>query len=324
MAGTSNADEHRHVHQIADLITLQDGVVLRRQALDRALTPNDLRRLIRARQLVRVHPGVYVNHTGPLTQPQREWVAVLAAWPAALSHESALVVAGVANPRSGRGDDLVHVAMGHHRSVRLPPWAVPHRISDLDRRVQWNLAPPRLRIEEAAIALAAAATSELDSIATLARVVSSRRTTASRLLTALKGRTRIQRRAFLRRVLEDVETGTCSALEHGYLTRIEQPHGLPRGVRQATDPACGRLYRDVLYEDYGQVVELDGQLFHTGARERDRDLERDLDAAATGKDTIRLGWGQVFERPCRTAARIGGLLRTRGWPGPLNPCVDCA
>ena len=37
-----------------------------------------------------VHPGVYVNHTGELTWLQRAWAAVLFAWPAALSHDSAL------------------------------------------------------------------------------------------------------------------------------------------------------------------------------------------------------------------------------------------
>ena len=47
------------------------------------------------------------------------------------------------------------------------------------------------------------------------------------------------------------------------------------------------MYRDVEYDDF--VVELDGRLFHDDTAARDRDLERDLDAAVEGKDTIRLG-----------------------------------
>jgi len=63
------------------------------------------------------------------------------------------------------------------------------------------------------------------------------------------------------------------------------------------------------------VVELDGRLFHDAATGRDRDLERDLDTATDGRSTVRLGWGQVFERPCSTAAKVGRLLQLAGWSG---------
>lgn len=56
-----------------------------------------------------------------------------------------------------------------------------------------------------------------------------------------------------------------------------------------------------------QLIELDGR-FHTDFRRRDADLDRDLIAAVSGRLTVRLGWGQVFARPCRTAEALGELL----------------
>jgi hypothetical protein len=78
--------------------------------------------------------------------------------------------------------------------------------------------------------------------------------------------------------------------------------------------------RDVLYPAYDRVVELDGRLFHDTASQRDADLDRDLDAALDSRVTVRLGRGQVFERPCLTATRIGVLLRGGGWTGAPSPC----
>lgn len=63
--------------ELASLLAPQCGVVSRRQALDRGLQPNDLRRLERRRDLVRVLPRVYVDHTGAPTWLQRAWAAVL-------------------------------------------------------------------------------------------------------------------------------------------------------------------------------------------------------------------------------------------------------
>lgn len=185
--------------------------------------------------------------------------------------------------------------------------------------------PPRMRFEEACLDLVAATRSELDRIQILADACQSRRTTARRLLQALARRARVPDRRWLESVLHDIATGTCSVLEHGYLTKVERAHGLPRCRRQRPELGpSGRLFRDVEYEQLGQLVELDGRLFHDSATARDADLERDLDAALTRHDTVRLGWGQVFGRPCRTAVKIGILLSNRGWTGTVRPCgPDC-
>jgi hypothetical protein len=80
------------------------------------------------------------------------------------------------------------------------------------------------------------------------------------------------------------------------------------------------MYRDVSYLRYGLLVELDGRLFHDTVHQRDRDLDRDLDAAVDGRATVRLGWDQVYGRPCRTAGAIGRILQARGWNGAPVRC----
>ncbi len=297
----------------------QAGVVALRQLLALGLAPHDVRRWVRRRELVRLHRGVYLVHTGEPTWRQRAWAAVLLLEPAALCHESALrLVDGGALDRGGA--QAIHVAVAHGRRVEtVAPAILVHRKRDLDARVLWHLAPPRQRYEDAALDVAVAAPDELAAIAVLAGGIQRGRTTAARLLTVSRARPRVAGRAWLEAVLSDIADGTCSALEHGYLVRVERPHGLPPAMRQTADLAgAGRVYRDV---DYGRLlVELDGRLHHDTALARDRDMERDLDAAVDGRDTVRLSWGQVFDRPCSTAVKVAALLQQRGWRGHAVAC----
>jgi hypothetical protein len=210
------------------------------------------------------------------------------------------------------------------RCDELPGYRV-RRIRDLADRIQPRISPPRLRVEDAVIDVALARPSELAAIGVLADLCQSRRTTARRVLEAVQSRQRVERRTWLEGVLTDIADGTCSTLEHGYLVRVERPHGLPRGERQvASRTRLGGALRDVDYAPLPLLVELDGRLFHDSSGQRDLDLDRDLDAVVDGCSTVRLGWGQVFERPCYTAARISALLVRAGWTGRSSPCgPDC-
>lgn len=311
------------MHPIADLLALQSGVVSRRQALERGLGDHDLRRLVRRRELTVVHPGVLVDHTGPLLWAQRAWAATLSVAPSALSGTSALRAVNGPGRRDHDDRAPIHVAVDRQRKVVSPAGVVVHRVAGLEDRVLWNTSPPRLRTEEAVIDLAADARSELDAVHRIADAVQSRSTTADRLRAALDSRARVPRRSFLADVLDDIDQGACSVLEHGYLTRVERPHGLQRADRQVRDSARGPVYRDVDYREHGLVVELDGRLFHDSARARDRDLDRDLEVVVSGRRSVRLGWGQVFDRPCRTASHVAALLRAGGWTGCPIMCPDC-
>jgi hypothetical protein len=310
--------------EIARILYRQSGVISRRQAVHAGLAPHDIRRLLRRREWAAVHSGVYVDHTRPLTWQQRAWAAVLLAAPAALSHDSAIRAVHGPGLRDRSDDAPIHIAIDRHRKLLLPIGIVPHRLVGLGDKVLWNAGPPRVRFEHAVIDVAAEAATDFDAIAAISNAVQSRRTTAPRLLDALDSRRRIGRRRFLKALLGDVSSGACSVLEHAYLTRVERPHGLPRAGRQVTASARGPIYRDVEYVAHLMLVELDGRLFHDTAAARDRDLDRDLDAAVDGKFTVRLGWGQCFARPCWTALRVGRLLQQRGWSGAPVPCPRCA
>lgn len=304
---------------VENLLQVQAGVVARRQLVARGLVGHDLERLLRRRDLVQVHPGVYVNHTGELTWLQRAWSGVLACWPAALTHASALRACEGPGRKFSRGPDI-HVAVDRHRRLVAPEGIVLHRLVRLDERAMWNTSPPRLRYEDAALELAAAAASDFEALGVLASVVQSRRTTAARLLVSAWSRPRLARRRWIIAVLQDVAAGTCSVLEHGYLCRVERPHRLQVGRRQRpASSSRGSVYRDVQYAT-GLLVELDGRLFHDTTAQRDVDFDRDLDAAVEGLDTVRLSWGQVFDRACWTATRIALLQRARGWTGVPVPC----
>lgn len=213
--------------------------------------------------------------------------------------------------------------MDHSRTVVTPSGVVARRFVALEARVQWNLTPPRMRIEEAVVDVAAEAVDDYSAIAILADAVQARRTTPERLSALLRGRHRVARRTFLEDVLRDVGAGACSALEHAYLTRVERPHGLPTGWRQVKASSRGPVYRDVHYAGLGFLVELDGRLDHTRVRDRDRDLDRDLDAALDELLTVRLGWGQAVGRPCETAKKVARLLQRRGWTGSPRRCKSC-
>ena len=296
--------------QIAELLDRQSGVISRRQVLGAGLPNHHIRRLLRRREWARVHDGVYVDHTGPLTWSQRAWAAVLYAAPSALCRESAL----------SEGGPVIHVAVSRDRAMLVAPDGVRiHHLAHLDERTLWNVSPPRLRYEDAVLDVACRAASEFEAITVLADACGSRRTTAARLQQTLDARRRIRRRHRLKAVLTDISTGACSVLEHAYLHQVERAHGLPRAVRQQrADSSLGVCYRDT---EYGRrlVVELDGRLFHDSASARNRDFERDLDAAVDGRSTVRLSYRQVLDHACHTAAKLAQVMTRLGIPVTGHP-----
>ncbi len=297
---------------------VQDGVLSRRQLLDAGATDRDIRRLVRRRELAVAHPGVYVNHTGPLTYRQREWVAVLAACPAALTGMSALPGC----------PPVIEVAVDHGRKPRMPHGSVARQARNLRERVRPGSSPPRVRVEHAIIDVMARHLRRGDvagAFAQLTRTCFDRRTTPDRILRVLGTRGRVAGRRTIEGLLVDLRDGACSVLERGYLHRIERAHGLPRGRRQARSMATGAATdNDVLYDEFGVIVELDGRAYHDSARARDADARRDLaERAASDTATLRVTYGLVFGDPCRTAAWIAAVLRRRGWAGDPHGCPAC-
>jgi len=304
--------------RLAALLTQQDGVIARRQLLALGAAPHDVKRLLRRRDLARAFDGVYVSHTGPLTPRQREWVAVLAAWPAALTGASALPELTSAQ---------VHLAIEHDRKVRVPPGVVVRRSRRLDRRVSWSRSPPRVREEHAILDVLSEKVVHDDvagAFHALTQVAHARRITPDRILAALDDRPRLPGRAVIRGMLSDLLEGACSVLEREYLQRVERAHGLPRADRQRRSTATGGLtLQDVPYPEYRLIVELDGGGYHAGER-ADADAFRDLAELARSREaTLRLTYGLVFRTPCRTARFLAEVLQQRGWSGAAVRCHRC-
>ena len=227
--------------------------------------------------------------------------------------ESALRAADGPGSKDDSAETTIRLLVARHRSGLATPRDVRvQHLAGFEDRVLWNMTPPRLRYEEAALDVAVRARSELDAVAAVAKACQTRRTTAQRMLVALGGRSRVSRREWLEAVLRDIGDGTCSVLEHGFLTRIERAHGLPEARRQVRATAStGVVYRDAEYDEQC-VVELDGRPVHDSVAQRDSDFERDLDAAVDGGSTVRLSWGQVFDRPCSTTTKLVLVLRSHG------------
>ena len=305
-----------------EILRSQGGVISRRQVLAQGGDDNLIERMLRRREWRAIHPGVYVDHTGAPRREQERMAAVLFAWPAALVGESALLAYGARHVVEGP----VRVGVEEQRRVTPPPGMAVVRLRDFEGRVLWNRSPPRVRLDEAALDVASRAwrtAGEGSAVAVLADLCQQRLTTPCRLGDALAAMPRLAGRPFLAALVDDVASGAQSLLEHRYLTRVERPHGLPRGRRQVEFRAPLRHgFRDVHYADHGLVVELDGRLGHEFARDQWADLDRDLLAAVDQLMTTRLGWGQVVE-PCRLALLIGRLLQARGWTGQPRRCPRC-
>jgi len=245
---------------------VQHGVASRRQIEALGGKESDIRRMVRRRELAMVHPGVYVHHTGQLTRAQREWVAVLAAWPAALTNDSAL-------PKPTTS--AIHIAVHPGRTVVVPRFVVQHRTPHLDDLVDWRAGPPTVQLEHALINVMSRhlrADDVAAAYAALATTAYTRRTTPDWLLAALDSRARVTGRATIEAMVRDLRNGACPVLERGYLHRVERAHGLPRGDRQRASGATGATTaQDVRYDKYRLVVELDGRGFHDNPRAWDDD-----------------------------------------------------
>lgn len=181
----------------------QGGVIARRQALDAGLTDAEVDEQVASGAWVPVHEDVYVAHPAPFSWHERAWAAVLAVWPAALTHESALRAAEGPG-RRGRDESVVHVAVALGRAVEEPAGVVVHRLHKFDQRVSWTSGPPRMRYEEAIVDLTADAATDEDAVALLTDTCRGRGPTRELVRAALARRTKHPRRALVTETLAEL------------------------------------------------------------------------------------------------------------------------
>jgi predicted transcriptional regulator of viral defense system/very-short-patch-repair endonuclease len=301
---------------LRELAALQAGVVSREQALSAGLTRSALDWQLSRGRWQQLHLGVYALFP---TQPPRRavmWAAVLRAGrDAMLSHYSAAELDRLTDKPSG----LVHVTLPSSRRMRRVPGLIIHNSAYAQRARHPSLLPPRTRVEETVLDLTELATTFDDACGWVTRACGRRLTTEQHVLKAMDVRAKLRWREPLTRVLSG-ERGVHSVLEVRYYRDVERAHSLPRARRQVRVVSGQRTqYRDVVYEEYSLIVELDGRLAHRN-EDKWRDVRRDNAAAADGWITLRYGWSDVTSQPCRTAAEVAQVLALRGCPTPLTRC----
>lgn len=292
------------------LAARQSGVVNRQQCLGENLSQRALDRLLADGSWRPLGWGVYAVHRQAVSFEGRCWAAVLSGGDhAVIGFEAAARLHGL----TVNEPEMIEVFVPHpHRTQPDAPWRF---ITAL--RVGRG-EPPRTTLEDTVLDLASRMERDGDVITLLADVVSGRRTSPRRLLSVLDERARFPRRRLLRGVLGDVAVGVHSVLERAYRRDVELAHRLPTGRRQAQ--LAGRS--DVLYEEFGIVVELDGRLGHSGSGAF-RDLDRDNRNMLHNLITLRYGHRDVTTRPCEVADQVAEALAARGWTGLTRPCPRC-
>lgn len=246
---------------LLELLTSQDRVLSRRQALRAGMSGDAWQWRLDTGRWRSVLPGVAVAHSGELTDRQRSWAAVLFAGEgAALSADAALVELGMALPVPG----TVHVAVPQSRRVADQRFRtsghrlVTHRVTGLEPLTHPVRQPPVLRVAPSVLHAAAWATSDRAAEWRIAAVVQQRLVRPTDLRDALAAMPRLPRRALLSIVLDDVELGAHAGSELRFLRflrrhRLPAPDRLQRLVR--TGAVC---YLDAWWERQRVAVELDG------------------------------------------------------------------
>jgi hypothetical protein len=307
---------------VRELLAQHAGVLTRPEALRAGLTPKQLAVRLDSGRWQRLHTGVYATFSGQPSRPSLLWAALLRAGPSsALSYHTAAELDGLV-PDQARltAQRAIHVMVPSGHQVGPLAGVVLHYSGRLDEARHPVRTPPRTRIEETVLDLAGAAGSLDDALGWVLRACGSRRTTPDRLAAALARRARVRWRADLSATLGLAADGVHSLLEFRYVTRVERPHGLPPAHRQHLVVRAGqRQYQDVTYQDYGLVVELDGQAAHPAGSRR-RDVRRDNANTAVGQGTLRYDWADVTGRPCFVAGQVADALAARGWTGVPHRC----
>jgi hypothetical protein len=306
------------------LLVAQHGIVTRRQALEHGLTLGMIRAHVAAERWRRLRYGVIATFTGPLTPEAAEWAAVLACWPAALSHESAGRRYRMARPRAGAP---MHVTVRYGASTSRHDDLVVHRSRAFDHiTAPPDGGPPIVAAVHTAVDLAIAAPTARSAMSVLQRCALSGGVSGAQLLAALDLRRPPRYRDALHDAAMLMVEGVMSALESTYVLEVESAHGLPGGVRQVPVVVDGTvLFEDILYSGPGGelVVRLDGWRFHSDRRVAHRDRRRGNAAELAGRARLVYGPEEVEGEPCRTAREIATVLTTLGRTEGLRPCVRC-
>jgi very-short-patch-repair endonuclease len=118
------------------------------------------------------------------------------------------------------------------------------------------------------------------------------------------------------RLLDDllVDSGGHTMLERRFLELARQA-GLPRPSTQVIHQRDRKTFArvDFMFEPYGVIVEVSGQLGHSTPRERARDAQRRNELQDIGRKVYEYTWADVTERPAVVERTLTARLHAAGW-----------
>lgn len=284
-------------HSFFELASRQHGLVERSQI---GLADVEIARLVRARLLVRVHPGVYRVAGAPVTRHQRLLAAVLAAGPgSAVSHRSAAHewglaefpdVAEIVTPRAQwprlkgvrvhRSNDLVpnHVTVRHGIPVTKPL----RTLVDLGQSAPW-------------------AVSDALELGLANRLFTFKAVDAALDEFGCKGRTGI---GVFRRIVDAraLERGIPDGLLEPRFARLVRRYALPMPAFQVWVAPGIRV--DFAYPDHMLAIEVDGFGSRRTPEQLDAHNARQNQLVLLGWTVLRFSWKQVVKQPDAVAKQL--------------------
>ncbi|GEN81189.1 type IV toxin-antitoxin system AbiEi family antitoxin domain-containing protein [Actinotalea fermentans] len=299
---------------VAALASRQAGVVTTAQLRTAGADDVWIGRQVASGRWRRLHRGVLLTYSGPITWRSRAWAGVLYAGPgAALSHEAAAMRHEfIASPP--RQVDLTIPA---RRRVMPSPGLTIHLRAPGPRAAGRPLTTVRGDTVVDLVASAACADDAVGWVCAASRAGVSR----AEILDAADVRGRFRNSGLLREIVAEVTVGIESPLERRYHRDVERRHRLPPARLQVREVVRGLWIRaDAVYDEYGLRAELDGNVGHPGGRTDDDTWRDNAVMLATGDRTLRYRWRHVAVTPCETAAQVAAALRRGGWPGTPRPC----
>ncbi len=284
----------------------------RLQAYACEVTRSEVRAHVRARRWQRVGTQSIALFTGALPPAAREWSAVFEAGPRAfLDGASSLVAGGLRKYEV----DAIRVSVPRGARVRRG------RGLDIRQTRRWaldDLAPgtgvPRSRNEVAAVRGALWSRSDRQAALLVTMSVQQGLVTADRLATELLRIRRDKRRVFLQVLVLDLLGGVRSLGELD-LARECRRHGLPEPSRQVVRRGRnGTYYLDVVWDDWGVVVEVDG-IHHAWAQNVVGDALRQNDVVLQGATVLRLPLLGLRVAADAFFDQVERALAEAGWSG---------
>ncbi len=294
------------------LLFVQCDVFSRQQALQ-FWTPSAIRHRVARGVWQHPHRGVYVASAADLTARQKRWIAVLASPGSLLGGRTALEEAGLDGFESPTVDLILP---GDLRFDRPPIWVRTHRTRHLlgrDLRA-WRV-PRRTANARSVVDAARWAVSDNEARVVIAIAVQQRLVAERDVIDVLRRLPRVRRSQLIRSTATDAFGGAHSLAELGFLA-LSRRAGLPEPKLQVgrRDASGRRRLVDVLYEDYGVLVEIDG-IQHLDARQAWADMKRQNDLWVSGLRVLRFPSWLIRERPDEVIEQVRRALIAAGWPG---------